>query len=86
LTNPDFNKILHEALERQKEENHMHDYQARELITTLKQISKSLKEISRNLNHIAFPDGEVTEEVVDERLSKIEEDIKDLSRQIHPQL
>lgn len=64
----------------------MNDYQARELIAVLKQINKSLKDISRNLNHMAFPDGEVTEDVVDERFAKIEEEIKDLSRQIHPQL
>lgn len=64
----------------------MNDYQARELIAVLKQINKSLKDISRNLNHMAFPDEEVTEDVVDERLAKIEEEIKELSRDMHPQL
>ena len=58
MTNPDFNKILHEALEGQKEENHMHDYLARELITVLKQISKSLKEISKALHEKENQEGE----------------------------
>ena len=45
----------------------MTDYKINELIAVLKQINKSLKDISRNLNHIAFPEKEGEDEDGEER-------------------